>query len=357
MMQRAAPTGVKAEPQDGSGVSGVSGGPSQGQELGTLPMSGSMSPAPNMMYRTKFENGTPVMVTLNPYSSQLVDNLNKMMGPENLCYDTAMNPQLARLTATLRKRQQQQGNPETMGQMQLVERQAGQAPGCMFQGDQRMVAPSDVVFRAVSPHGHVYWEINPAGGKAGQPLVAGGQSGGMTTVAGAQHRPQHSSGSDDNTNSDLQNISDFSDDDSGLRAASEMSRQSSSRFSESRPLIYSGSSTSTSPGHSVTSDPRSHAPSCHDTPTQLRGSRYPGGGRGGQQPPLRSPWVSTAPGYHDEVYAYAATDFTGGHPGHQEQVQAQVQIRDIQRVPVTVKSKDYIMAKIADYTERHANQV
>lgn len=179
----------------------------------------------------------------------------------------------------------------------------------------------------------------------------------MTTVAGAQHRPQHSSGSDDNTNSDLQNISDFSDDDSGLRAASEMSRQSSSRFSESRPLIYSGSSTSTSPGHSVTSDPRSHAPSCHDTPTQLRGSRYPGGGRGGQQPPLRSPWVSTAPGYHDEVYAYAATDFTGGHPGHQEQVQAQVQIRDIQRVPVTVKSKDYIMAKIADYTERHANQV
>ena len=46
-----------------------------------------------------------------------------------------MKPQLARLTATLRKRQQQ-GNH---------------------------VASSDVVFRAISPHGHVDWEINPAG--------------------------------------------------------------------------------------------------------------------------------------------------------------------------------------------------
>merc|ERR1719191_1854374 len=104
------------------------------------------------------------------------------------------------------------------------------------------VAPSDVVFRAVSQHGHVYWEINPTK---------------------QQHRAQQSHGSssteDTNTNSDLQNISDFSDSDElgshGCgRAASEMSRQSSSRFSESRPLIYSGSSTSTSPGHSATTE-------------------------------------------------------------------------------------------------------
>merc|ERR1711983_636253 len=66
-----------------------------------------------------------------------------------------------------------------------------------------------------------------------------------------QHKSQHqNSSSDENTNSDLQNISDFSDDNN--RAASEMSRQSSSRFSESRPLIYS-SSASTSPGHSAAS--------------------------------------------------------------------------------------------------------
>merc|ERR1712130_915975 len=99
------------------------------------------------------------------------------------------------------------------------------------------VNPSEVVFRAVSPHGHVYWEINPTKQDQTAPTT----------------KSQNSS-SDDNTNSDLQNISDFSDDDN--RAASEMSRQSSSRFSESRPLIYSGSSTSTSPGHSIPSDPR-----------------------------------------------------------------------------------------------------
>ena len=57
---------------------------------------GSMTLMQPNLYRTQFENGTPVMVTLNPYSSQLVDNLNKMMGDG--AYDTAMNPQLARLT-------------------------------------------------------------------------------------------------------------------------------------------------------------------------------------------------------------------------------------------------------------------
>lgn len=35
----------------------------------------------------------------------------------------------------------------------------------------------------------------------------------------------------------------------------------------------------------------------------------------------------------------------------------QVQIKDLRTVPVSVKSKEYIMAKIADYTERNANNV
>ena len=324
----------------------------QGQE-------GSMTLMQPNLYRTQFENGTPVMVTLNPYSSQLVDNLNKMMG-DNVCYDTAMNPQLARLTATLRKKQrgdpQQAVNIHENSTMQLMER-VGQTPGCMFQDRQRSVNPSDVVFRAVSPHGHVYWEINPTKqpGQAGQ--LVSTQPAGQQLV---QHKSQHSS-SDDNTNSDLQNISDFSDDDN--RATSEMSRQSSSRFSESRPLIYSGSSTSTSPGHSITSDPR-HLHQDHisfNTSAGLRQSKF------SPRPPMtRSPWVSTGPGthqppnYQDEVYAYAATDFSSGGSGSgyvPEQVQSQVQIRDCRAVPVSVKSKEYIMAKIADYTERKANQV
>merc|ERR1719420_2722352 len=43
---------------------------------------GSMTLVQPNLYRTTFENGQPVMVTLNPYSTQLVDNLNKMMGNE-----------------------------------------------------------------------------------------------------------------------------------------------------------------------------------------------------------------------------------------------------------------------------------
>ena len=62
-----------------------------------------------------------------------------------------------------------------------------------------------VVFRAVSPHGHVYWEIDP---KRPGKLVE--------------------RGSDSDTNTDLHNMSDFSEDDGKI--AGDRSRQSSSRF-------------------------------------------------------------------------------------------------------------------------------
>ena len=289
---------------------------------------------PNL-YRTTFENGQPVMVTLNPYSTQLVDNLNKMMGAEQVeaVYDNTMNPQLAKLTATLRKKTRcELGHPGPCRQACLERAQtAVHHP--------RRVNPEEVVFRAVSPHGHVYWEINPTEqAKMQQKLPA--------------NKSQHSTSSEDtNTNSDMQNISDFSDDDNG-RAASEMSRQSSSRFSESRPLIYS-SSASTSPGHSagtpadlvrhaVIND--AHFNAARSVTVQQRG-RLPAhiGGRSG--------WVAASPGHHEEVYAYAATDFSQGEPV------PQVQMRDVRNVPVSVKSREFIMAKIADFTERNANQV
>ena len=279
---------------------------------------------PNL-YRTTFENGQPVMVTLNPYSNQLVDNINKMMG-DNLCYDTAMNPQLAKLTATLRKKQMAEPRLSENPSLQLTERQGG----CMLQGG-RLVDPSDVVFRAVSPHGHVYWEINPKQGHHHQQKQPQQQQQGHPQQ---QHgRSQNSSSSEENTNSDLQNISDLSDDDN--RAASEMSRQSSSRFSESRPLIYSSSSSSTSPGHSATTEQLQYNQAARPGPAKF----------------------VTRPRYQEEVYAYAATDFSSGGQQVPEQVQSQVQIRDCRAVPVSVKSKEYIMAKIADYTERQSHQV
>ena len=294
---------------------------------------GSMTLIQPNLYRTTFENGQPVMVTLNPYSTQLVDNLNRMMGSEEAVYDNAMNPQLAKLTATLRKTKPgkcELGHPGPCRQACLERQQAAAL-------QPRAVNPEEVMVRAVSPHGHVYWEINPSEEARVQVRPQGNKS-------------QHSTSSEDtNTASDLQNISDLSDDDGG-RAASEMSRQSSSRFSESRPLIYS-SSASTSPGHSAgtPADLVRHAAinDAHFHPARGLGR---GGARGGAG--VRG-WSPGTPVHQEEVYAYAATHFTQGEPS----AAAQVQVRDCRALPVSVKSREYILAKIADYTERNANQV
>ena len=332
--------------------------------------------------------GQPVMVTLNPYSTQLVDSLNRMMRtgapqqqqqPEldqseysnnSSTNNATLNPQLARLTATLRKKRCELGHPgpcrpATCGrQVNIHENTLQLADGRLLPA--APVNPAEVVFRAVSPHGHVYWEINPT--KGDQKAVQQQQQQ-VGTVN--NNKSQHSNSSDENTNSDLQNLSDFSDDDHGAmttRAHSEMSRQSSSRFSESRPLIYSSSSASTSPGNSASSATefvvRHHGGGHINEAAHHNSKMAPRFSRG-----MGRPWngsglaaATMSPNYHEEVYAYAATDFSG--PGNNspggpipEQLQSQVQIRDCRAVPVSVKSKEYIMAKIADYTERHMNQV
>jgi hypothetical protein len=341
--------------------------------------------------------GQPVMVTLNPYSTQLVDSLNRMMRntatqqqqhqeldnteySNGSTHSTALNPQLARLTATLRKKRCELGHPGPClpatcgGRHQQVNIHENTLPAAtLLTENGRLpppVSPAEVVFRAVSPHGHVYWEINPTT-KGDQKLQQQQQ------LAAANNKSQHSTtSSEENTNSDLQNLSDFSDDDhvvmgTNTRAHSEMSRQSSSRFSESRPLIYSSSSASTSPGNSASS--AAEFAIRHNGGGHINESivMHQGGNNNKLQPRfsrgMGRPWTGTAaatmtPNYHEEVYAYAATDFShgGGGGGGQmipEQVQSQVQIRDCRAVPVSVKSKEYIMAKIADYTERHMNQV
>lgn len=322
----------------------------------------------------------PVMVTLNPYSSQLVDNLNRMMMTEAsngglTDMNGTMNPQLARLTATLRKKRCELNHPGPCRQTCLL--QDGHH-GNIQQLIGSPLNPNDVVFRTVSPHGHIYCEINPKK-EPQQQFNQMTLSGNMTAVPQQDiktNKSQNStsttsSGGDDNTTSDLQNISDFSDDDH--RAHSEMSRQSSSRFSESRPLIYTsgdGSTSSTSPGHSATSDflsLRQQQIAAIDSRNRFN--------RAGGVPQAAminsgtagSRWIPAnyLANYTDEVYAYAATDFSvpssnttvvssAGGNSIQEHLQSQVQIKDIRTVPVSVKSKEYIMAKIADYSERSA---
>ena len=311
----------------------LSGG--KGPEFVVQAQDGTMTIIPNI-YNTNSttDNGQPLMVTLNPYSSQLVDNINKMMkegsvGVVDGEMEAPINPQLARLTATLRKKRCDLGHPGPCRKTCNI-----QDNGLQMVDRGSMVNPKDVVFRAVSPHGHVYWEINP------------GKDQNMKT------NKSQTSSSDENTTSDLQNISDFSDDDLH-RAHSEMSRQSSSRFSESRPLIYT-SSASTSPGHSAgSSELARHTPSHihHDIHNAQRKQFARGVGSAG-----RPGWPTLPHNFHEEVYAYAATDFSGTPTIH-EQVQSQVQIKDLRTMPVSVKSKEYIMAKIADYTERNSNHI
>ena len=107
-------------------------------------------------------NSTPLMmmskprphITLNPYSTQLVDNLNMMMpntsnssnsnssastNSTSLGPNQNMSPQLMNLTNTLRR--------------------TDQTP-----------TGEDVIYRSVSPHGHVYWEIEPHRRPGQQPL-------------------------------------------------------------------------------------------------------------------------------------------------------------------------------------------
>ena len=260
-------------------------------------------------------------ITLNPYSTQLVDNINRMMAGGHIYQVAQLSPQLSQLTNTLKKKKCVGGHSGPC----LHSLHSDTSVRSEADTESEILPSSEVVFRAVSPHGHVYWEINPKQGHHQQKQQQHQQHPGSGRC--------QTSSSDENTNSDLQNISDLSDDDN--RAASEMSRQSSSRFSESRPLIYSSSSSSTSPGHSA-------------TPEQLQYHQA-------RQGP---PKLVARPRYQDEVYAYAATDFSSGQQGVvPEQVQSQVQIRDCRAVPVSVKSKEYIMAKIADYTERQSHQV
>jgi len=124
-------------------------------------------------------------------------------------------------------------------------------------------------------------------------------------------------------------------------------------------LIYS-SSASTSPGHSAgtPADLVRHAvinDANFNTGRGVQVGLQPRG-RAGHQIRQQQAWNQQQQqgwqqqqqqhGIQEEVYAYAATDFSQAEPSN------------CRPVPASVKSREYIMAKIADYTERTiGNQV
>ena len=264
--------------------------------------------------------------TQHPYSTQLVDNINRMMVggqqvPVSHIYQVAMSPQLSLLTNTLRKKKCLGGHPgpchhNSPHHSDMSQHSDSLTPPPTTETE-LLPGSAEVVFRAVSPHGHVYWEIDPK----------------------RPNKLQSDHPSDEDTTNDLHNMSDFSEDDG--KVLSDRSRQSSSRFSDHRPLI------SSSPAHRTLLAP---LPEAHLSPSH-RELRFNSLQKAQPQQPS---------GFSTRTRLRAGR--AGGRESAQEQsyvpeqLQQQVQIPDLRRMPVTVKSSEYIMAKIQDHMEQRSVQ-
>jgi len=137
-------------------------------------------------------------ITLNPYSTQLVENLNLLMPgkstnsnistlkPEQFQRaSVAMegNTRLANLTNSLRK-----GEPNVYKLMEhkfdkenFIIAVTNTVPNQRFEVNPTISSPHEIIYRAVSPHGHVYWEIGQTtqvrfdiGCNCGQVVIASG---------------------------------------------------------------------------------------------------------------------------------------------------------------------------------------
>ncbi len=352
----------------------------------------------------------PAHITLNPYSTQLVDNLNRMMAGQQQqhIYHLAGHQQqpqqpqqLLQLTNTLKKKKCLGGHPGPCHHSHHTTASSNRShisftPDAVsvrsssdsarsepdtetdFVPANNNTAAAEVVFRAVSPHGHVYWEIDPK--RPNKLSASDGQQ-----LQGQQQQQlfllQQHHNSDSDTNNDMHNLSDFSEDDIGgnrggagavvLCGGDRSGRQSSSsRFSDHRPLISNHSSPSNnshlaalpenvlasliaqqqqqqqqliqfSP-HRFNSLQKAQAqvPSGFSTRTRLGGGRSGTAGR-----MLRGSMEAV----HQQQQQQQQQDTTAAIP---EQVQQQVTIPDLRRIPVSVKSSEYIMAKIQSHMEQ-----
>ena len=89
-------------------------------------------------------------ITLNPYSTQLVDNLNMMM--PSSANSSNSNSSASTNSTTLGHNQNM--SPQLMNLTNTLRRSSGL-------GAETPNHHEDVIYRSVSPHGHVYWEIDP----------------------------------------------------------------------------------------------------------------------------------------------------------------------------------------------------
>jgi hypothetical protein len=355
----------------------------------------------------------PAHITLNPYSTQLVDNLNRMMAGQqqqqhiyHLAGHQQQPQQLLQLTNTLKKKKCLGGHPgpchhshHTAGSsnrshisftpdavsVRSSSDSARSEPDTEtdFVPANNNTAAAEVVFRAVSPHGHVYWEIDPK--RPNKLSASDGQQ-----LQGQQQQQlfllQQHHNSDSDTNNDMHNLSDFSEDDIGgnrggagavVLCGDRSGRQSSSsRFSDHRPLISTHSSPGNNSSHlqqqlaalpenvlaslvaqqhqqqqqliqfsphrfNSLQKAQAQVPSGFSTRTRLGGGRSGTAGR-----MLRGSMEAV---HQQQQQQQQQQDTTAAIP---EQVQQQVTIPDLRRIPVSVKSSEYIMAKIQSHMEQ-----
>jgi hypothetical protein len=352
----------------------------------------------------------PAHITLNPYSTQLVDNINRMMASQQQqqVYQLGgQHHQLLQLTNTLKKKKCLGGHPGPCSHHHLNHTGAAFGSGgrahISFTPDAAesvrsssdstrsepdtetdfvpAAAAGEVVFRAVSPHGHVYWEIDPKRPNKLAPAAS------LATGAEGQHQLlllHHNSDSD--TNNDMHNLSDFSEDDVGgnrasatvLCGADRSGRQSSSsRFSDHRPLI----STHSSPGNSSQQQQQQQLAALPENVLaaivaqqqqqqqhliQFSPHRFNSLQKAQAQAAAAQSGFSTRTRLGRQHGGTAGRLLRGSRetvqdnsssstPAIPEQVQQQVTIPDLRRIPVSVKSSEYIVAKIQSHLDQRNN--
>ena len=252
-----------------------------------------------------------------------------------------MSPQLLNLTNTLRSKKKCQG---------------GHAGSSHCNGthvnDSTILPESEVVFRAVSPHGHVYWEIDP-----------------KRDFSVPIHHPAGGAGSGDECQTSSSDMS--------------SSRQSSSRYSDNHPLItdsplhhyhpnvlvnpfadvqllssVSASSSPTSAALRGSSSSASGAPETRFSSLRMTSNKsksmrsgIPNFGSSG------SP--RSSPKNHSRVTEESLVDDDLDDSGSTipEQLQRQVQIRDLRAIQGNVKSNEYILAKIQNQMSNRGSPI
>ena len=114
-------------------------------------------PLPSRSYLTLQGQGQG-HVTLNPYHYYGEDLHDGLAATLHLRDSVYMSPQLVRLTNTLRSKKKvcQGPHPDQQNNCNAVTTKES--------------SHDEVVFRAVSPHGHVYWEIDPSRADRLKPL-------------------------------------------------------------------------------------------------------------------------------------------------------------------------------------------